>query len=62
MAAHAVGQPAQGQQLGVFGDIRVRGPGVIQIASFWVHMLGARSPEISAATQFRVEGNIERSC
>ena len=54
--------PAAGQQSGVFGDIRVRGPGVISIASFWVHMLGAQSPEVTAATQYRGEGNTDHPC
>lgn len=57
-----LGTPAAGQQLGVFGDIRVRGPGVISISSFWLHLLGAQSPEVSAATQFRAEGNTEQLC
>ncbi len=57
-----LGTSAVAQQPGVFGDIRVRGPGVIEISSFWLHLLGAQSPEISAATQYRVEGNTEDLC
>jgi endonuclease YncB( thermonuclease family) len=44
------------------GEIRVRGPGVVNVGAYWVHLLGVRAPGTHGATQYRQEGYAEDLC